>query len=110
MGRRSEEWHPGKEPYYPIRDDANTELYNRYAELADFEKNVIFGGRLAEYRYLDMDQVIGTALDAAERESAGKGHSCFRCPHLKESPVNPFCLNCETGDRFIKGVDFGTMK
>ncbi len=106
----SEEWHPGKEPYYPIVDGANTELYNRYAELADREKNVIFGGRLARYRYLDMDQVISDALDAAERESAEKGFACFRCPHLKEPAMNPFCLNCETGDRFIAGADFGTMK
>ena len=99
----SGEWSPGQEPYYPIRDDANIELLNRYAELASKEKNVIFGGRLARYRYLDMDQVISDALDAAERERAEKGFACFRCPHLKEPAMNSFCLNCETGDRFIAG-------
>ncbi|MCI9505730.1 MAG: UDP-galactopyranose mutase [Oscillospiraceae bacterium] len=96
----SAEWHPGKEPYYPIRDDANIELLNLYAELAAKEKNVIFGGRLGRYRYLDMDQVIADAMDAAERESAEKGYACFRCPHLEEPAMNPFCLKCETGDRF----------
>lgn len=96
----SAEWHPGKEPYYPIRDDANTELYNRYAELAAHEQDTIFGGRLGRYRYMDMDQVIADALDAAERECADKGYACFRCPHLEEPAMNPFCLRCETGDRF----------
>ena len=106
----SVDWEPGEEPYYPIADEANMELYHRYDELAVKEKEVIFGGRLAKYRYLDMDQVIAAALYVAERERAEKGYSCFRCPHLEEPAVNPFCLNCETGDRFIKGVDFGTVK
>lgn len=97
----SAEWHPGKEPYYPIRDDANIEKLNLYAELAAHEQDTIFGGRLGRYRYMDMDQVIADALDAAERESADKGYSCFRCPHLDEPAMNPFCLKCETGDRFL---------
>jgi UDP-galactopyranose mutase len=50
------------EPYYPVNDELNNEIYNRYKELADQEKNIIFGGRLAEYKYYDMHQVIATAL------------------------------------------------
>ena len=62
----SSEWKPGDEPYYPVNDEANTALYNRYAELASQEKNVIMGGRLGSYRYYDMDQVIAEALRKAE--------------------------------------------
>ena len=98
----STEWKPGAEPYYPVEDEANTELYLRYEELAAKEQNVIFGGRLGRHRYLDMDQVIADALDVAERESADKCYACFRCPHLEEPAMNPFCLKCETGDRFVK--------
>jgi UDP-galactopyranose mutase len=50
------------EPYYPVNDDENTEIYNKYKELADKEKDVYFGGRLAEYKYYDMDDVIESAL------------------------------------------------
>lgn len=57
----------GTEPYYPINDTANDALYARYADLATRESNVLFGGRLAEYRYYDMDDVIRRALDAAEK-------------------------------------------
>ena len=57
-----QEWSRGLEPYYPINDDANGRLYKLYKELADQETNVIFGGRLAEYRYYDMHQVVGSAL------------------------------------------------
>ncbi len=64
----SQEWHPGIEPYYPINDDENSALYARYKELADGESGVIFGGRLAQYRYYDMDAVIASALDAAGKE------------------------------------------
>ena len=64
----SSEWKPGDEPYYPLNDAANTALYGQYAELAKAERGVIFGGRLAEYRYYDMDQVIASALAAARRE------------------------------------------
>ena len=58
----SSEWKPGDEPYYPVNDEKNSKLYAEYKQLADREKNVIFGGRLAEYRYYDMDQVVDKAL------------------------------------------------
>ena len=63
----SAEWKPGDEPYYPVNDDKNAELYKRYKELADKENSVVFGGRLGEYRYYDMDQVIARALSEAGR-------------------------------------------
>ncbi len=59
----SKEWSIGDEPYYPINDDKNNELYNKYSELAETEKNVVFGGHLGEYKYYDMDKVIEVALD-----------------------------------------------
>lgn len=62
------EWTPGLEPYYPINDAKNQERYQRYAELGKAEKNVAFGGRLGEYRYFDMQDVIPSALALAERE------------------------------------------
>ena len=62
------DWQPGEEAYYPVNDAKNQELYRQYAELAAAEKNVIFGGRLAEYKYYDMDDVIKSALDCAKRE------------------------------------------
>lgn len=58
-------WHKGVEPYYPINDDANNAIYSRYLELASSRPDVIFGGRLGSYRYLDMDKVIRSALDIA---------------------------------------------
>lgn len=58
-----DEWKPGMEPYYPINDAQNTELYDRYKALAESHPNVIFGGRLGHYRYYDMDKVIRAALD-----------------------------------------------
>ena len=64
----SQEWQPGIEPYYPINDEKNGKLYERYKSLADGEEKVIFGGRLGQYRYFDMDAVIASALDIAERE------------------------------------------
>ncbi|MBE6939750.1 MAG: UDP-galactopyranose mutase [Ruminococcaceae bacterium] len=64
----SSEWTPGVEPYYPINDPKNTELYARYRQLADKEQQVIFGGRLGEYRYYDMDAVLASALTLAEQE------------------------------------------
>ena len=64
----SSEWKPGIEPYYPINDEKNNELFAKYRELADQEKNVIFGGRLAEYRYYDMDKVIESALSCVKKE------------------------------------------
>ncbi len=60
-------WQPGMEPYYPVNDEANQALYSRYAALAKQEEGVLFGGRLAEYRYYDMDQVIESALSLADR-------------------------------------------
>ena len=62
----STEWTPGKEPYYPVNDEKNSVLYERYKALADKEERVIFGGRLAEYKYYDMDKVIERALSAAK--------------------------------------------
>ena len=61
-------WTPGKEPYYPINNDRNNELYKKYEELAKNDNKVIFGGRLGQYKYYDMDKVIESALDAAEAE------------------------------------------
>ena len=64
----SSEWKPGDEPYYPVNDEKNGKLYAEYKALAEKEENVIFGGRLGEYKYYDMDQVIAAALEMAERE------------------------------------------
>ena len=64
----SSEWQPGVEPYYPVNDEANTALYRKYKALADQESKVIFGGRLGEYRYYDMDAVLLSALNLAEKE------------------------------------------
>lgn len=65
------EWRKGTEPYYPINDEKNSMLYRKYAELARSETDVIFGGRLGEYKYYDMDKVIRAALDAVNREIKG---------------------------------------
>ena len=62
----STEWIPGKEPYYPVNDGKNSALYERYKVQADNEERVIFGGRLAEYKYYDMDKVIERALSVAK--------------------------------------------
>ena len=64
----STEWKPGIEPYYPVNDEKNSKLYEAYRELADKEENVIFGGRLGQYKYYDMDKVIDAALEAVRRE------------------------------------------
>ena len=64
----SSEWKPGIEPYYPINDEKNNELFEKYRELADQEKNVIFGGRLGNYKYYDMDKVIAAALELVKEE------------------------------------------
>lgn len=63
----SQEWHLGDEPYYPVNDADNGTLYARYKALADIQERVFFGGRLAEYRYYDMHQVVASALDLADR-------------------------------------------
>ena len=62
------DWKPGEEAYYPVNNDRNQKLYARYAELAQKEKNVIFGGRLAEYKYYDMDDVIKSALGIVKKK------------------------------------------
>lgn len=62
-----DEWRPGDEPYYPINDQKNTELYERYAHLANVLENVYFGGRLGTYKYYDMDKVILEAMDLANK-------------------------------------------
>ena len=59
----SKEWQPGDEPYYPVNDDKNSELYAKYKALADAQEKVIFGGRLAEYKYYDMHKVIERAME-----------------------------------------------
>lgn len=61
----SVEWTPGMEPYYPVNDEVNSALYEKYKKLADKESKVIFGGRLAEYKYYDMDKVIARALEVS---------------------------------------------
>lgn len=64
----SSEWKPGDEPYYPVNDEKNSSLYSEYKKMADKEDKVVFGGRLGEYRYYDMDAVIASALDMCEKE------------------------------------------
>ena len=64
----SSEWKPGDEPYYPVNNERNSDLYKKYKELADKEDKVVFGGRLGEYKYYDMDQVIASALNCAKKE------------------------------------------
>ena len=64
----SSEWKPGDEPYYPVNDEKNGKLYEEYKKLADAEEKVVFGGRLGEYKYYDMDKVIESALACAVRE------------------------------------------
>ena len=64
----SSEWKSGDEPYYPVNDEKNGDLYNRYKELASREDNIIFGGRLGEYKYYDMDAVIASALSVSRQE------------------------------------------
>lgn len=63
----SSEWKRGDEPYYPVNDEKNSKLYAEYKKLADAEQKVIFGGRLGEYKYYDMDAVIAAALECAEK-------------------------------------------
>ena len=64
----SSEWKKGNEPYYPVNDDKNSKLYLQYKELSKNEPNVIFGGRLGEYKYYDMDKVVEVALNLAKYE------------------------------------------
>ena len=60
------EWQEGMEPYYPVNDEKNQSLYSKYSDLSNGESNIIFGGRLAEYKYYDMDKVIAEALKCVE--------------------------------------------
>ncbi|MDO5540179.1 MAG: UDP-galactopyranose mutase [Eubacteriales bacterium] len=64
----SSEWKPGDEPFYPVNDEKNGKLYQEYKKLADAENNVIFGGRLGEYKYYDMDAVIASVLQKCREE------------------------------------------
>ena len=64
----SSEWKPGDEPYYPVNDEKNGKLYEEYRTLAEKEEKVIFGGRLGEYKYYDMDAVIASALEMSRKE------------------------------------------
>ena len=66
----SAEWKVGDEPYYPVNDEANGALYQQYKALAEGEEKVLFGGRLGEYKYYDMDKVIEAALDVVQKELA----------------------------------------
>ena len=65
------EWKPGQEPYYPINNEKNNTLFAQYKELAAKEDNILFGGRLGNYQYYDMDKVIAAALTAVEKELEG---------------------------------------
>ena len=64
----SSEWKPGDEPYYPVNDEKNSRLYQEYKKMSEKEEHIIFGGRLGEYKYYDMDQVIASALDLCDKE------------------------------------------
>ena len=64
----SSEWTIGDEPYYPINNDKNNSLYEEYKALAEKTPNVIFGGRLGQYKYYDMDKVIISALESVQKE------------------------------------------
>lgn len=64
----SSEWKPGDEPYYPVNDEKNGNLYAEYKKLSEKEEKVIFGGRLGEYKYYDMDAVIASALEVSKKE------------------------------------------
>lgn len=66
----SAEWKKGDEPYYPVNDQKNTEVYEKYKKLAEQQTGVIFGGRLGEYKYYDMDKVVEVALAAVAKELA----------------------------------------
>ena len=63
------EWHEGDEPYYPVNNEHNDALFKKYQELAGTKKHIIFGGRLGQYKYYDMDKVIEAALEAVAQET-----------------------------------------
>ena len=62
----SSEWNDNSEPYYPVNDESNTALYQQYKQLADAESNIIFGGRLAEYKYYDMHHIVEQVMNRPE--------------------------------------------
>jgi UDP-galactopyranose mutase len=64
----SSDWKQGEEPYYPINDEHNQEIYQKYKLMAEIQDKVIFGGRLAEYKYYDMHQVFESAINAVKKE------------------------------------------
>ena len=64
----SSEWKPGDEPYYPVNNERNNQMYQEYQKLAETVPNVIFGGRLGQYKYYDMDKVIAAALETVQNE------------------------------------------
>jgi UDP-galactopyranose mutase len=68
----SAEWKPGDEPFYPINDEKNTQLLRKYQEMAEQLPDVIFGGRLGEYRYYDMDQAVARTLEICQKELNGQ--------------------------------------
>ena len=69
----SQEWQDGMEPYYPVNDEANAQKYSKYKELANGERNVYFGGRLAEYKYYDMDKTIESAMSLFSKICVDEG-------------------------------------
>ena len=68
----SSEWIKGDEPYYPVNDEKNNTLYMQYKELSEQEENVLFGGRLGEYKYNDMDETVASVLEKCRREVVEK--------------------------------------
>ena len=67
----STEWKPGDEAYYPVNDEKNSKIYTEYLKLAKQQSKVVFGGRLGQYKYYDMDQIIVEALHLADKELNG---------------------------------------
>ena len=92
-------WQEGMEPYYPVNDEKNQALYQKYAKLAEKEEHVIFGGRLGEYKYYDMDKVIASVMACAKEEYAvNGGMSCLTDRNMSLSKIKllqsgkrPFC-------------------
>ena len=94
----SSEWKPGDEPYYPVNDEKNGVLYAEYKKLADAGEKVIFGGRLGEYKYYDMDAVIASALDMCERESQ------YQKEEKTPMQTTLFIMAAGIGSRFGGGI------
>ena len=79
------EWKEGDEPYYPVNDEKNNKLYEKYRELAEKEENVIFGGRLGEYKYYDMDKVIEKVLGDIKLNMPPPYFACIKISILLNS-------------------------